>query len=108
MKFLPVVLITLLTAAPALAETCTFTTECFEGEACSDANYTVTIDGAQLITDAETISVGIGGSNELSVYAGATQNAFHLLTRTKAGDARYATHIFDGPLMVNYIGRCEE
>ena len=97
-----------LLASPALSETCTFTTECYEGEACSETDYDVEIDfaNAQLITPAETISVNIGGSPTLNVFAGFTQSAFHTLTRARAGDARYAVHLFDGPQMVNYMGTC--
>ena len=33
-----------LIASPALAETCTFTLECYEGEACADTSYEIEID----------------------------------------------------------------
>ncbi|MEM6406992.1 MAG: hypothetical protein AAF700_01100 [Pseudomonadota bacterium] len=98
-----------LATTPALAETCTFTSECYEGEACAETSYEIEIDfdNAQMITPSETIAVNIGGSPTLNVFAGFTQSAFHTLTRAKEGEARYAVHLFEGPQMVNYIGTCK-
>ena len=95
-----------LSAGSALAEQCIFTTECFEGDGCSETTFSMSIEGKTLVTDAETIPVSIGGSDTLNVFVGYTESAFHVLTRQKGGDARYSTHIFDGPLMVNYLGTC--
>ncbi|MCY4179342.1 MAG: hypothetical protein OXC60_16605 [Litoreibacter sp.] len=97
-----------LIASPALAETCTFTLECYEGEACADTSYEIEIDldNAQLITPSGNIAVNIGGSPTLNVFAGFTQSAFHTMTRAKEGEARYSVHLFDGPQMVNYMGSC--
>ena len=96
-------------ALPALAtETCMFTEECFESEGCAETAFSMTIDGTSLITDAETISVTTGGSDTVAVFVGYTSSAFHALTREKGGAARYATHIFDGVMMVNYLGTCED
>ncbi len=91
----------------AQAETCTFTTECFENEACTESTFSMAIEGNTLVTDAETISVTSGGSDTKGVFVGYTESAFHVLTREKGGAARYSTHIFDGVLMVNYLGTCE-
>lgn len=96
-----------LATAASAEETCTFTQECFEGEACTETAFTMTIDGDKLVTDAETISVNTGGSDTVGVFVGYTSSAFHVLTREKNGPARYATHIFDGVMMVNYLGTCE-
>ena len=96
-----------LSTGTALAEQCTFTTECFEAEACSDTSFSLTIEGGALITDAETIPVSSGGSDATTVYVGYTPSAFHILTREKGARARYSTHIFDGLMMVNYMGTCE-
>ncbi|MEL6608985.1 MAG: hypothetical protein AAFO93_08745 [Pseudomonadota bacterium] len=95
-------------ALPALAsETCTFTTECFESEACAETAFEMSIEGDTLITDAETIPVTSGGSATKGVFVGYTASAFHVLTREIDGEARYSTHIFDGMMMVNYLGTCE-
>lgn len=88
-------------------ENCTFTQECFEAEACTETYFTMAIEGDTLVTDAETISVNTGGSDTVGVFVGYTSSAFHVLTREKNGPARYATHIFDGVMMVNYLGTCE-
>lgn len=96
-----------LSAGAAFAEACTFTLECFEGEECSATEFSMQVEGGQIITDAETFSVTRGGSTEVAVYVGVTDSAFHLLTHDSVtGSARYSTHIFDGPLMVNYLGLC--
>ncbi len=91
----------------ALAETCVFTTECFEGEGCSDTDFSMEIADGALITDAETIPVTSGGSETVNVFVGYTSSAFHVLTRKVGAEARYSTHLFDGPLMVNYLGTCK-
>lgn len=96
-----------ISTAAAMAEQCTFTSECFEGEACAETSFTMTIEDGKLITDAETIPVTSGGSDTVNVFVGYTASAFHVLTREKGNQARYSTHIFDGPLMVNYLGTCE-
>lgn len=91
----------------AQAEVCTFVTECFEGDGCYETQFEMTIDGNELITDAETIPVTTGGSDTVNVFVGYSNSAFHVLTREIGGAARYSTHIFDGVLMVNYLGTCE-
>jgi hypothetical protein len=106
MKILSAACLCLLSATTAYGEICTFTSECFEDESCAETAFSITIDGASLITDAETIPVSKGGSEKLSVFVGYTDSAFHVLTRETTGGARYSTHIFDGPLMVNYLGTC--
>jgi len=94
-------------ATMAAAETCVFEIECFENESCQDTNFSIAIEGDTLVTDAETIAVNTGGSETKGVFVGYTASAFHVLTREVGGQARYSTHIFDGMLMVNYMGTCE-
>lgn len=106
MRFLAAMTGLALSTAPAFTETCTFTQECFEAEGCSETTFSMEIDGNQMITDAETIPVSNGGSLTTRVSVGYSQSAFHVLTRETGGAARYSTHIFDGPLMVNYLGSC--
>lgn len=99
-------------ATPAVAIECNFKTECFEGEACIDTAYDISIeenDGATtLVTVAETIPVSLGGSDVMRVYVGVTDSAFHLLSRAADGTARYTNHLFQGPMVVSYLGTCEE
>lgn len=101
----------LLSASTALAMNCTFTTECFESESCSESAFTVSVEengGATLlVSDAETIPVSVGGSDDVRIYVGVTESAFHLMSRGSNGIARYSTHLYDGPIMVNYLGNCK-
>ena len=100
-----------LSPVSALAMECTFTTECFESETCSESAFTVAIeekDGATLlVSDAETITASVGGSDTVRIYVGVTDSAFHIMSRAADGVARYSTHLYDGPMMVNYLGNCE-
>lgn len=107
MRSLALAAIAVVSATTIAAETCTFTIECFEGEACAATQFSMAIEDGQLVTDAETIPVSTGGSATTNVFVGYTSSAFHVLTREKEGAARYSTHIFDGVLMVNYMGTCE-
>ena len=101
----------LLSASAALATDCIFTTECFESESCSESAFTVRVEekgGATLlVSDAETIPVSVGGSDAVRLYVGVTESAFHLMSRAANGIARYSTHLYDGPIMVNYLGSCK-
>jgi len=105
-SILKAVMVLAVLSAPAVAEVCNFTQECFEAEGCSETAFSMEIDGNQMITDAETIPVSTGGSETTRVSVGYSASAFHVLTREIGGGARYSTHIFDGPLMVNYLGSC--
>lgn len=98
-------------AGAAAAIECSFTTECFEAEACAATQFDATLDQgaqtAQFVTPSETILMSQGGSETVRVYVGVTGSAFHILTRGANGIARYTTHIFEGPLAVSYLGECE-
>lgn len=103
---------------PAMAQTasiCTFTTECYENQACQDTEFQLEFragaggpNDLEIVTDAETVSVSVGGSGEVAYLAGMTRNGFHVLTVTReSGAARYTNHIGDGPQTVTYLGSCE-
>lgn len=103
-----------LLASPSLASSplhCNFTTECFESEACSGTAFSLELNEADeqhtLTSDAETVPVDVDRSDALVLVSGGTDSAFHLMTVGADGTARYSTHIFGGPLMVNYLGTCE-
>lgn len=106
MRYMPFLMFALGGTAAA-AEVCTFTTECFEDEGCNETMFEMTVEDGKLITDAETIPVGTGGSDTVNVFVGYTNSAFHVLTREVDGAARYSTHLFEGVMMVNYMGTCE-
>lgn len=99
-------LIVLCCTLPAMAEMCTFTTECFEDSACSKTMFEMEIVDSTLVSDAETVPVTRSGSDETAVYSGLTGSAFHVLTQEAENTARYTTHIFGGPLVVSYMGEC--
>lgn len=111
----PIALCALLSflAAPSMAETvkCSFTTECYEAEACSETAFDLSIEDADgktaIVTDARTIPTSIGGSEAVRIYVGVTDDAFHLISRASGGATRYTTHIYEGPMMVNYLGTCK-
>ena len=94
---------------------CIFTTECFEDEACAETSFTMEFragtggpNDIELVTDAETIGVAVGGDGQVAHLAGMTESGFHVLTLTRAtGAARYTNHIDEGPATVSYLGTCE-
>ena len=97
----------MLCTGAAFAEQCNFTLECFEGDGCSETSFDFSIEDGQMISDAETVPVTQTGTDDTRVYTGQTSSAFHVVTKASDGSARYSTHLFDGPLMINYIGTCE-
>ena len=100
-----------LCALPGLAETsCTFETECMEGEDCADSGFTLTIaDHGDIVTPAETINVTSGlRSGQATAYSGASSSGFHLVSIAEDGTARYSAHIPSAELTILYIGTCTE
>lgn len=99
-------------ATPAAAIECNFTKECFEAEACTATLFDIEIDeteGARkIVTPAETVPVSLGGSDLVRIYVGVTNGAFHLLSRTADGAARYTNHLYQGPMVVSFLGTCKE
>lgn len=104
-------LIALMFPTPLLAGgfDCTFTTECFEAEACTDANFKV---GVAL--EDKTISTEFGDLMVASLKQTPTTmtlvatgaGAEYLLSMTPEA-ARLTTHSNDGPMVISYLGICE-
>ncbi len=96
-------------ALPALAQTCTFITECYETEACQGTSFTLTadLDGAKIVTDFGDLTVvGVKRDAPLTTVFATGEGAEYLLSR--AGDAaRFTAHSNDGPTAITYIGTCE-
>ena len=94
-----------LTALPAAAGDCTFTTECFEAEACAQTQFSVTIsdDAATLVTDFGDLAVVFA---EGPVLVAQDANATYLLTTLPEG-ARLSTQMTGSPMVVTYLGQCE-
>lgn len=97
------------------ASQCTFTTECYEGEICQETQFELTFRAGtggpfemELVTDAETIGVAVGGTGEFAHLAGMTESGFYVLTLASAdGAARFTAHLADGPQAITYLGTCE-
>ena len=98
-------------ALPVVADTtCTFQTECMEGEACAESGFTLAIDaGGDIITPAETITAGEAlSSGEARAFSGASSSGFHLVSIAGDGAARYSAHVPSAGLTILYIGTCTE
>ena len=115
--FLLALAVTLVAGTAQARTVCTFTTECFEDEACAETQFTVAIeagtlgpDDIVLVTEAETVHGAIAGAGSVDRghFIGIGQGAVHMLTVDGASDARYTTHIAEGPMSVSYIGACIE
>ena len=110
MKFVaaPFALI-LLTALPAAAQTCTFTTECYESEPCQDTQFSLTaqLDDAKLVTDFGDLTVvGVKSDRGLTAVFATGEGSEYLLTR-QGDNARFTAHSNDGPAAITYMGTCE-
>ncbi len=95
---------------PALALQCTFTTECFETDSCQDTEFSVSLDfpNHTFSTDFGDLDVvAISKTPSLLTVFANGEGANYMLTVAEA-DARFATHMTDGPMMVSYQGTCTE
>ena len=101
--------------AAQAANECNFTLECFEGEACQETEFGLQFRAGtggphemEIVTDAETIGVNVGGNGQIAHIAGMNDSGFHVLTvQAGSGLARYSVHLNDGPLAISYHGQCE-
>ncbi|MEP5152539.1 hypothetical protein [Planktotalea sp.] len=103
----------------AIALQCTFATECFEGEACTDTTFEMEVSGragglveTDMVVEANLVSVngttpvlGVRSGTAMSL-SGGTFDARELLTIATGGDARYSLHYVEGPLVISYLGSC--
>ncbi len=101
-------------ATAAHAMECTFTTECFDGEACAETDLEMTVAHNDhglptLETISETLHVtAIAGDGKTHSTLTATgEGAIHMLTRSTGGDARYTVHLTEGPIVISYLGTCK-
>lgn len=117
MKYLFAVLLMFPSLALATDDTyaqCQFNTECLEGEACAATDYQMAIVhddsfGFIMQTVAENIKGVVfdnGAPNASSTLMGQSETAAHLLTIQPDGAARYTVHM-QGPMLINYLGKCE-
>ena len=101
--------------AAQAANMCSFDMECFEGEACQETAFDLQFRAGtggphemEIVTDAETIGVNVGGNGKIAHIAGMNDSGFHVLTvQAGSGAARYSVHLNEGPLAITYHGQCE-
>ncbi len=94
---------------------CTFVIECYETEACAEADWQADIlmagrgmSGARLVMPDQTVRAGATRREDGSAtVAGEGDGGIYLLTLAQNGSARMALHLTEGPQMVNYMGFCE-
>jgi len=118
----PIVVASILmfTGGAQAASLCSFTTRCFEAEPCQDTDFSLEFragtggpNDLELVTDAETIGIAVGGTGKVAYLAGMTDSGFHVLTiAAGTGAARYTRHIGPAPAnetpqSVSYLGSCE-
>lgn len=96
----------LIVPGPALAElACSFTTECFEAEACQDSSLSLELvdgDPMTIVTEFGDFEV-LGFHDDAWLARGAGMTL--LLTRGLSGDARASFHL-EGPMVTTYLGSC--
>ncbi|WP_143104110.1 hypothetical protein [Poseidonocella sedimentorum] len=100
-------------AGNADAFSCRFETECFESEACAETSFELSLSteitgDAELVTDAETVGGIASRAPETTLFFnGNNENGSHLLTISH-GAARYSVQYYAGPMVITYLGACEE
>ncbi|WP_193142101.1 MULTISPECIES: hypothetical protein [unclassified Meridianimarinicoccus] len=103
-----------LAAAQSVEVECVFTLECYEAEACNEANFNLRVGKgdspteAVVRTPAETFSGNVEGHDSTSlVWTTRTATTAQILSWGADGSARYTLHLTDGPAVVSYHGHCE-
>lgn len=104
-------------AAPLWASDliCTFDVECYEAEACDEANFELKlVPGA---TEDERIARSVADrtpgtvtqtESGTMVWQAITPSTVQLLSWRGETAARYTLHLTDGPEVITYHGLCEE
>ena len=93
----------------ATAFPCTFTTECYEAEACQTAVFDVEVDiGAEaLSTEAgNLVVVAVKEADQLTTLFASGQGAEYMMSITPTA-ARMTSHTNDGPQVISYLGHCK-
>ncbi len=112
----------IMATTPAIAANmlCSFTTECFDTDACQGTNYAFTLEnadgqvGVKIVTETETILVNSIPTSRTNIYTGLTSSsavgtnaASYLLTVVGGATAIFTTHNFQGNYSITYKGKCE-
>ncbi|MEV8467400.1 hypothetical protein AB0T83_11475 [Fluviibacterium sp. DFM31] len=103
-----------LAAAQVVEVECVFTVECYEAEACDEANFSLRVGKgdspaeAVVRTPAESFAGKVQGHDSTSlVWTTQTATTAQILSWGADGSARYTLHLTDGPVVVSYHGHCE-
>lgn len=86
---------------------CSFDTECYEAEPCTNADFTVEVRDETIVTDYGTFPV-LAQRDEpglLTVFVH-SDNAVYLLSASETA-ARFTAHVTEGPQNITYLGQCE-
>ena len=98
-----------LSASPAFAFPCQFTTECYEAEPCAETVFAIDadIEGKAISTDlGDLVIVAVKETGRLTTMFATGQGAEYLLSVTPQA-ARLSTHSNEGPQVITYLGTCE-
>ena len=103
--------------------TCTFATECLEGEECMESGFGLSVEtaltpgtivaeggfpkGDVIVTDSETIAITWTGSGPALGAFGSSDAGFFMLSVAPDGAARYTAHLPAAEFGLTYIGGCE-
>lgn len=97
----------------AMRVSCAFTTECIEGEACNETDFSVSVtddtdqpDELMLQTDAETLRGSGYQLDGLLHLVFTAESALHVISASADQSARYTVHM-QGPMAITYQGTCE-
>ena len=107
-----------LTAGPAsaLAYACTYTTECYETDACQETAYELSLDVADDFSSATLSSVAgdveatAYNAQFLSYFAGYANRAMHVVSVFGGGESRYSFQSGAGDeiMAITYHGTCTQ
>ena len=96
-------------SGPALAFPCTFTTECYEAEACTATTFAIEVDiGAKTVTTdyGDLTIVAVKETGRLTTLFATGAGAEYMASITPVA-ARLTAHNNQGPEVISYLGRCE-
>jgi len=112
---LPLALLPGPAAATEALSLCRFGTECVEAEPCADTAYTLRVvpgDGdmtATLEDQSGSVPASLGVTPDGATWALARGGGvLRLLSVAPDGAARYTLHFTAAPMVLSYLGRCED
>jgi len=109
MRIFSILLAVWVITMPALAQECTFTSECYEAESCQDTSFSVSVDmnNEKLVTDFGDLTIVATKTDGGATTIFATGDGAEYLMSRNANAARLSTHMTEGPEVITYLGTCE-